>query len=102
MFLSQRNLKSCSLSATRLHSLWPQQNASNILPLSSDAVDDARKAIKWGTDYFLKAHVSPNEFYGQVGQGGPDHEYWGRPEDMKMDRPAYKVDTSHPGKLAYK
>ncbi|PNF36366.1 hypothetical protein B7P43_G18040 [Cryptotermes secundus] len=63
----------------------------------ANAVDDARKAIKWGTDYFLKAHVSPNEFYGQVGQGGPDHEYWGRPEDMKMDRPAYKIDTSHPG-----
>lgn len=68
--------------------------------MPSDAVDDARKAIKWGTDYFLKAHVSPNEFYGQVGQGSPDHEYWGRPEDMKMDRPAYKIDTSHPGNLA--
>ena len=23
-------------------------------------------AVKWGTDYMLKAHVSPNEFYGQV------------------------------------
>jgi hypothetical protein len=24
-------------------------------------------AIKWGTDYFIKCHVSANEFYGQVG-----------------------------------
>ena len=23
-------------------------------------------AVKWGTDYFIKCHVSDNEFYGQV------------------------------------
>ena len=23
-------------------------------------------AVKWGTDYFIKAHVSPNVLYGQV------------------------------------
>ena len=23
-------------------------------------------AIKWGTVYFIKAHVADNEFYGQV------------------------------------
>jgi hypothetical protein len=23
-------------------------------------------AIKWGTDYYIKCHVAPNEFYGQV------------------------------------
>ena len=23
-------------------------------------------AVKWGTDYFIKCHVSPNVFYGQV------------------------------------
>jgi hypothetical protein len=22
--------------------------------------------IKWGTDYFMKCHVEPNVFYGQV------------------------------------
>jgi len=22
-------------------------------------------AVKWGTDYFIKAHVSPNVLYGQ-------------------------------------
>ena len=26
------------------------------------------RAIKWGTDYFIKCHVSENEFYGQVTQ----------------------------------
>jgi hypothetical protein len=42
----------------------------------------------------LKAHVSPNEFYGHVGQ---DQTTWGRPENMTTDRPAFKIDTSHPG-----
>jgi hypothetical protein len=63
-------------------------------------LDDGRKALKWATDYFLKAHTAPNEFYGQVGRADLDHEYWGRPEDMTMERPAYKIDTSRPGKLA--
>lgn len=33
----------------------------------------------------------------QVGDGGADHGYWGRPENMHMNRPAYKVDAGHPG-----
>ena len=24
------------------------------------------EAVKWGTDYFIKAHISPNVLYGQV------------------------------------
>ena len=28
--------------------------------------DNLLKAIKWGTDFFIKCHVSDNEFYGQV------------------------------------
>lgn len=55
------------------------------------------EAVKWATDYFIKAHVAPNEFYGQVGNGQLDHSYWGRPEDMQMARPAYKITQSKPG-----
>jgi len=73
---------------------------SSTLPMLAGALDDVRKAVKWATDYFLKAHTAPNEFYGQVGQGDLDHDYWGRPEDMTMPRPSYKIDTSRPGKLA--
>nr|BAA31326.1 salivary cellulase [Reticulitermes speratus] len=64
---------------------------------AAGALDSGRKALKYGTDYFLKAHTAANEFYGQVGQGDVDHAYWGRPEDMTMSRPAYKIDTSKPG-----
>merc|ERR1719394_921116 len=56
-----------------------------------------QSSVKWGTDYFIKAHVSPNEFYCQVGNGDIDHAYPGRPETMTVDRPAYKIDPSKPG-----
>ena len=62
------------------------------------ALDDGRKAVKWATDYFIKAHTATNEFYGQVGRSDLDHDFWGRPEDMTMPRPSYKIDTSNPGK----
>nr|AGP76413.1 endo-beta-1,4-glucanase 2 [Microtermes pallidus] len=64
---------------------------------SAGALDDGRKAVKWATDYFTKAHTTPTEFYGQVGRGDFDHSYWGRPEDMTMSRPAFKIDASNPG-----
>nr|KAG5708998.1 hypothetical protein BaRGS_004637 [Batillaria attramentaria] len=32
-----------------------------------------------------------------VGNVDLDHDFWGRPEDMRMARPAYKVTTNHPG-----
>nr|WGC43860.1 GH9-2 [Procambarus clarkii] len=57
----------------------------------------AQVAIKWATDYFLKAHTASDELYGQVGNGGIDHGYWGRPEDMTMERPSYKIDEAKPG-----
>ncbi|KAJ9588697.1 hypothetical protein L9F63_018011, partial [Diploptera punctata] len=65
--------------------------------IKANALDDAHKAVKWATDYFIKCHVSEYEFYGQVGKGELDHDYWGRPEDMTMKRPAYKIDTQNPG-----
>lgn len=56
-----------------------------------------KDAVKWGTDYLIKAHVSPNEFYCQVGNGDIDHAYPGRPETMSISRPAYSLTASKPG-----
>lgn len=53
--------------------------------------------LKWGTDWIIKAHPSPNVVYGQVGKGDDDHRWWGPAEVMPMGRPAYKVDASCPG-----
>ena len=33
----------------------------------------------------------------QVGDGHVDHAFWGRPEDMTMARPAFKIDANNPG-----
>ncbi|OWF45590.1 endoglucanase 13-like [Mizuhopecten yessoensis] len=54
--------------------------------------------LKWPLDYFLKCwKPSQNVYYAQVGNGGTDHAVWGRPEDMHMSRPSYKVDAGKPG-----
>ncbi|KAL3618016.1 hypothetical protein CASFOL_038337 [Castilleja foliolosa] len=55
------------------------------------------EAIKWGTDYFIKAHPQPNVLWGQVGDGTSDHYCWERAEDMTTSRTAYKLDPEHPG-----
>ncbi|KAI9115606.1 hypothetical protein K1719_013275 [Acacia pycnantha] len=57
----------------------------------------ALEAIKWGTDYFIKAHTHPHVLWAQVGDGETDHYCWQRPEDMTTSRRAYKVDADNPG-----
>jgi hypothetical protein len=50
--------------------------------------------LRWVNDYFIKAHPSANVLYGQVGNGGQDHAWWGPAEVLPMARPAYKIDAS--------
>lgn len=47
--------------------------------------------------FLRQAHPEPHKFYCQVGNGNDDHNYWGRPEDMTMYRPAYVITESEPG-----
>ena len=54
-------------------------------------------ALKWATDYLIKAHPESNILYGQVGDGNSDHACWMRPEDMTTPRPSYRIDAQHPG-----
>ncbi|MCX2835461.1 glycoside hydrolase family 9 protein [Microbulbifer thermotolerans] len=53
--------------------------------------------LRFVADYFVKAHTAPNEFWGQVGNGGLDHGWWGSAEVMPMERPSYKIDANCPG-----
>nr|AKC91349.1 glycoside hydrolase 9 [Adineta ricciae] len=64
---------------------------------ASGELENMRQAIRWSTDYFIKAHVSEREFYGQVGDGHVDHASWTRPEDWTQARPAWKVTRTQPG-----
>ncbi|XVE72439.1 hypothetical protein DITRI_Ditri11bG0039600 [Diplodiscus trichospermus] len=60
-------------------------------------LEHALEAIKWGTDYFIKAHTSPNVLWAEVGDGDTDHYCWQRPEDMTTSRQAYRIDEKNPG-----
>ncbi|KAK4436501.1 protein ESKIMO 1 [Sesamum alatum] len=60
-------------------------------------LSNALRAIKWGTDYLIKAHPEPDVLYGEVGDGGSDHACWQRPEDMTTPRTVYRIDDQHPG-----
>ncbi|KAF3634251.1 Endoglucanase 11 [Capsicum annuum] len=60
-------------------------------------MEHAFEAIKWGTDYFIKAHTSPNVLWAEVGDGDTDHYCWQRPEDMTTSRRAFKIDENNPG-----
>ena len=64
---------------------------------TSGQLDYALEAIKWATDYFIKAHPSPNVLWGEVGDGYSDHACWMQPEDMTTSRTAYSIDANNPG-----
>lgn len=53
--------------------------------------------LRWVTDYFVKCHTAPSEFYGQVGIGMTDHKWWGSSEVFPNARPSFKIDATHPG-----
>ncbi|CAK9156575.1 unnamed protein product [Ilex paraguariensis] len=56
-----------------------------------------RSAIRWGTNFFLRAHSSSTTFYTQVGDANADHQCWERPEDMDTPRTLYKITSTSPG-----
>ncbi|KAL4561810.1 hypothetical protein LXL04_033984 [Taraxacum kok-saghyz] len=52
---------------------------------------NAKEAIRWATDYLLKATAEPDVIYVQ------DHACWERPEDMDTPRTVIKIDRNTPG-----
>ncbi len=68
------------------------------------AYDDVVAHLDWVTDYLLRCYddkgtedLSDDVFYAQVGDGHLDHAFWGAPEDMTMERPAFWVTAENPG-----
>jgi endoglucanase len=55
--------------------------------------------IRFTAEYLIRCHTAANEFYGQVGDGGQDHSFWGPAESVeaRMSRPSAKIDAAHPG-----
>ncbi|XP_024196543.2 endoglucanase 13 [Rosa chinensis] len=60
-------------------------------------IANALRAIKWGTDYLIKAHPQPEVLYGHIGGVDSDHQCWQRPEDMTTPRTVFMIDDQHPG-----
>lgn len=54
-------------------------------------------AVRWGTDWLLKAHTGPREFYAQVGEAAVDHAVWAPPETMRMRRRSFRITADRPG-----
>ncbi|KAK7351318.1 hypothetical protein VNO77_10672 [Canavalia gladiata] len=60
-------------------------------------LENAKDAIRWGTDYFLKASSRHKRLYVEVGDPKADHECWAPPEHMKTLRTVKKIGSSMPG-----
>ncbi|KAM4074660.1 hypothetical protein ACJW30_10G110900 [Castanea mollissima] len=65
--------------------------------LMKSELPNAKEAIRWATDYLLKATAHPDTIYVQVGDANKDHACWERPEDMDTPRSVFKVDKNSPG-----
>lgn len=64
--------------------------------------DELLAAVKWGTDYLLKAQGvdaagTTTFFVAQVGDIAADHNLWSAPETQTIRRPAMAVTASKPG-----
>ncbi|KAL1324809.1 hypothetical protein HN51_034953 [Arachis hypogaea] len=57
----------------------------------------ALEAIRWGTEYLMKATSVPGYVVVQVGDPYSDHNCWQRPEDMDTSRTFYAVSKECPG-----
>lgn len=65
--------------------------------VAADQLQFLKNNLRFVNDYFIKTHTGPNELWGQVGLGGTDHAFWGSAEVLMLDRPAFKIDATHPG-----
>ncbi|WP_226294166.1 glycoside hydrolase family 48 protein [Aquimarina algicola] len=70
---------------------------------SANQTEHFKQNIKWVTDYFIKCHPSPNEFYAQVADSkSQDHNFWMSPEMVDVhpqygQRKSYKLSPTAPG-----
>ncbi|XP_019191748.1 PREDICTED: endoglucanase 4-like [Ipomoea nil] len=62
-----------------------------------DELGHALEAVRWATDFMLKATDKPNVVYAMVGEPHADHSCWERPEDMDTPRTSFAVTDTSPG-----
>ncbi|KFM24184.1 Endoglucanase 1 [Auxenochlorella protothecoides] len=52
---------------------------------TNPALDNLRLAAT----YLMDCHVGERQYVGQIGDPAADHQFWGRPEEQNVSRPAY-------------
>merc|ERR1719427_524694 len=55
------------------------------------------QSLRGATTWLIRAHKKRYELVVMVGDPKKDHGYWGRPEELKMHRPVYKITPRYPG-----
>ncbi|KAG8963731.1 hypothetical protein FRC03_002631 [Tulasnella sp. 419] len=53
--------------------------------------------LRWGLDWLIKAHPSPNSLVVQLADTNVDNNYWGGDQNIPGPRPAFIIDNDHPG-----
>lgn len=53
--------------------------------------------LRWGLDWMIRAHPSPNTLAVFVGNSSSDAAYWGGDQDIPTDRPTYVINETYPG-----
>ncbi len=65
--------------------------------IQSGQYDILKRNLRFVTDYFLKCHTGPNEYWGQVAAGGIDHAWWGPAEVNPQPRESFKISGANGG-----
>ncbi|KAI9066402.1 glycoside hydrolase family 9 protein [Trametes sanguinea] len=50
--------------------------------------------LRWGLDWLVKAHPSPNTLFVQVGDGNLDNAYWGGDRSIPGPRTSYQINDT--------
>lgn len=53
--------------------------------------------LRWGFDWLMNAHPSPNTLFVQVGLNDVDNNYWGGDQGIPTPRPSLQINGSAPG-----
>ncbi|KAG5018523.1 hypothetical protein JHK87_014378 [Glycine soja] len=64
---------------------------------AANELGNVHDAIRWGTDYFLKASSRHKRLYVEVGDPEDDHHCWAPPENMKTKRSVKMITSDIPG-----
>jgi endoglucanase len=65
--------------------------------VAAGQIGPARNNLRWAADYLERCWNATNlEYIGQIGDPNIDHNFWGRPEEQRNERPAFVYNATMP------